>query len=337
MSKSHYYTNVVASIDATKVVADTGHVIKRISTIHAVDSYASLQIKDGLEALVMVLQTHTLNGISEWPESSGCTIVIDTIPNEPSKSRITLQLLNTRYRIVFRSFCDDICSVLALSQNPEEAVRVFHRRLLKWISFLKQRGPDGLSPESQCGLYGELLVLRDVLLPHLDPSVLVPAWRGCKKAQQDFQFRDYAIEVKTTRATIPDRISISSVQQLDTEGIESMVLTLVHVHANESTGESLPGIVADLAGQLPDDTCDLLTAGLQEVGYDNADREIYEKTLYQLLQRKHYEVVDGFPRITREQLADGIRKVRYEVGIDACKSFEIEESEVLKRLEMRQV
>ena len=42
----------------------------------------------------------------------------------------------------------------------------------------------------------------------------------------------------------------------------------------------------------------------------------------------HHEVKDGFPRVLREQLPDGVKKVRYEISIDAARPFRIDEGRV---------
>ena len=178
------------------------------------------------------------------------------------------------------------------------------------------------------GLFGELLILRDLFLPVLEANQVVPAWRGCKKAQQDFQFVDRALEVKTSRATILDRVSISSVQQLDEDGMSPLVLSVVHVHANETSGETLPEMIKSLRAVLSDDALDPFEEGLVEVGYLDEHENKYEKTRYQLNDVIHHEVKDGFPRILREDLPDGVKKVRYEISLDAARNFRIDEKAV---------
>ena len=63
--------------------------------------------------------------------------------------------------------------------------------------------------------------------------------------------------------------------------------------------------------------------GLFEVGYLDAHAELYSETMYQLNDLIHHEVRDGFPRLLRSQVPDGVKKVRYEITIDAARPFEI--------------
>ncbi len=322
------FTTKVSEID---VKGKQGpHQALLISAITVIDARAAVRVSDGLEAIQLTASAASLSRIIEWPSCGGFEVNLEPeTPGSPlSKMNIFIQLTESRFREVFYSLCDDVCSVLTNETSEADAASKIHSRLIKWQSFLKQHQADGLSPEAQVGLFGELLVLRDLFLPVLEANQVVPAWRGCKKAQQDFQFADRALEVKTSRATILDRVSISSVQQLDEDGMAPLVLSVVHVHANETAGETLPEMVKSLRAVLRDDVLDLLDEGLVEVGYLDEHEKKYEKTRYQLNGVIHHEVKDGFPRLLRKNLPDGVKKVRYEISLDAARDFRIDEKAV---------
>ena len=328
------YTAVVDTLTVASVAGS--HVKKRIAEVSVVDAHAAKRVADGLEALILEVETKALTGIKEWPGSQGFEVVAEPTEGGGSGStRIHLQLSGERYREVFRALCGDVCEVMAKASEETEAVRFFHRRLVRWQSFLKKHGPHGLSEEARCGLFGELLVLRDLLLPEIgDGTAAVRAWRGCKKAHQDFQFPDRALEVKTTRATIPDRISVSNVQQLDEDGMERLFLSVVHVHQNETTGETLPEMVDSVRRALTDADRDLLDGGLDEVGFSDAHQDLYSKARYQYIARHHFNVGPSFPRLTRGQIPDGVKRVRYDLSFDACKPFRIDEAALLSELKL---
>ena len=48
-------------------------------------------------------------------------------------------------------------------------------------------------------MIGELLVLESVLLPHMEASAAVTAWRGPLGSPKDFEIGRVAIEVKARR------------------------------------------------------------------------------------------------------------------------------------------
>lgn len=307
----------------------------RISAVSVVDALAAVRISDDLEALRVTVSSESLVKLEEWPECSGFHVKMEPeqAGSPHSDMHLYLQLSDARYRDVFHALCNDICSVLANLTEKENAAKEIHTRLVKWISFLRQHREGGLSPESQVGLFGELLILRDLFLPELSPLVAVSAWRGCKKAQQDFQFPDRAMEVKTSRATTPEKVSISSIQQLDEKDLDPLVLSLVHVHAGESSGESLPDLIAGLRSVMGVAEVDLLNEGLQEVGYLDSHEKKYERQRYQLNGIRHFLVGEGFPRILRENLPDGIKNVTYQISLDAIGDFLLEDAEVKKFVE----
>jgi hypothetical protein len=313
---------------------DGSHVRKRIPEVKALPVYAAKRVADGVEVLIIEVNTRALSGLPEWPRSKGFEVSPEPLtPGPQGRTRVLLQLLATRYRDVFRHFGDDLCKVMSGDNAEQPALQKFHRTLVHWQSFL-QKHPEGLGSEERLGLHGELLILRDLLLPVVPPVVAVKAWRGCKKAHQDFQFPKMALEVKTTRQTIPDSVSISNVQQLDDDDLDPLLLTVVHVHENAATGETLPDLVRTLHARLESEALDLLDSGLQEVGYIDIDahQELYSSTLYKFLTRDFFHVRDDFPRLTRNQIPDGVTGVRYRLSLAACRDFRVEEAAVVASL-----
>jgi hypothetical protein len=67
--------------------------------------------------------------------------------------------------------------------------------------------------------------------------------------------------------------------------------------------------------------CKLFEERLLSAGY--LDRDEYKSFLYSLGEIRQYEVRDGFPRIMRSQLSNGIGSVKYEVELADCQPFEI--------------
>ena len=309
------------------------HARKRIGQITALDAFAGRRVSDNLEALIVECNTSALDRIKEWPRSKGFEVMpIPLSGGHTGKTRLVLQLIEDRFRDVFWALGDILCDEFAGLPHEESAVRCFHDQLVRWQSFLQKHGPDGLSDEARCGLYGELVVLHALLESNIAAEAVVPAWRGCKKASQDFQFLNLAIEVKTTRATVPDRIIVSNVQQLDEHGIDHMFLTLLHMNENEASGETLPQRVDDLRYALPDNQLDEFNAGLEEVGYSDTQRRLYARTRYRLIDQVYFEIKDDFPRITRQQIPEGVKAIRYELNFDACLPYRCESKYVFDLL-----
>ena len=99
---------------------------------------------------------------------------------------------------------------------------------------------------------------------------------------------------------------------------------MVYVDQNESTGKSLPSIVAAIRDLIQEPALDLFNEGLTEVGYLDTHKNIYVKTLYHLKEIISFKVAEGFPRVRRSQILDGVKQVNYQISIDACRPFRVE-------------
>ena len=62
-----------------------------------------------------------------------------------------------------------------------------------------------------------------------------------------------------------------------------------------------------------------------EYGYSEEHRGEYEKSKYSIVAQIIYLVGDDFPRIIETGLITGVSNVRYNVAIDQCDSFQIDE------------
>ncbi len=327
------------ALDGVRIAGMVGPYQGRlVAEISAVEVRAARRVADGLEALQLVVAPGAIVGVVEWPESAGFAVLVYETGIHAGSRRIEiiLQLADARFRDVFLALCEDVCSVLADASEESAAVHAFHSRLMRWQSFLKRHAPEGLSPEAQVGLFGELKVMVDVLMCGGQLAKVLRAWRGCKGAAQDFQFEGWALEVKTSRAAILERVSVSNVQQLDEDALVPLFLTVVHVQASPVAGETLVELVARVRERVGDVGREALDDGLMEVGYLDIHDTLYSGTKYGILEVLHHEVRDGFPRIQREQLPDGVKKVRYDISIDAARGFRVSESAVYTILERMQ-
>jgi hypothetical protein len=319
---SESFTEIVDSFE------DAGQkgifVQKRDSRIEVLDVFAARKIESGLEALLVQAKPSLLPRIEDWPRSEGFHVNIRPSQDKTGAVLVCLELTAREFREVFLSLAEDVCSVLTRESEPREAIRAMLRRLYRWQEFLRKHRPDGLSEEARIGLFGELEVLRSLFLGVLADSRAVSGWRGCRGANQDFQYSAFALEVKTTRAATPDRIHISNVVQLDEDGIDTMFLYLVLAEQNEAAGVSLPAIVAELRSRLDGHALDLFNEGLVEVGYLDTHEPLYAATLYRVREVWPFSVTGEFPRLRREDIPAGIKGVKYQIGIDACKPYLVE-------------
>lgn len=116
-----------------------------------------------------------------------------------------------------------------------------------------------LSEEVMLGLFGELLTLLVILrVPSLtlsEKAVLVGGWQGWRQGR-DFIFGAHAIEVKSTRGAASVH-AFSGLHQLEEQQLENGEFEMLHLlslglQEVSEGGQSLPGLVDDLLGELGD-------------------------------------------------------------------------------------
>lgn len=260
------------------------------------------------------------------PKLNGIDVALERVGADGARLVLTLQ--DREHFEMFRDLCDHLLRSTAGHPNRANAsgLRLVLRRLAGWHDMLRRRRDDLLSAPERIGLAGELLFLRDIILPHMAPADAAASWRGGHRDEQDFAVGHWQFEIKTQLSTADQRLIIASEAQLDTAGSE---LLLCHqgIAASPPAGDAftLNGLVASLsetfaaAGPAAKDVFDL---GLQAWRY--AEHEDYDQPSWVLTDRRLFEVRDGFPRIVPAMLPSGVQRVSYEVLLRDCEPFVVD-------------
>lgn len=104
---------------------------------------------------------------------------------------------------LFAKVVSDIVHLLqSFSDSPEETLyQRFLGRVRGWQEFMRQ-GREGLGPEKELGLVGELRFLNLLLDAGILQFTAVDAWKGPHDGLHDFQIGLGSVEIKSTM--IPD-------------------------------------------------------------------------------------------------------------------------------------
>lgn len=307
----------------TEGVPEGNYVRLRVPGVSACAVYAAKRVKDDLEAIVLELPTSKLPANPDYPRTNGFHVEpLALAKGRSGRTRLLLKLTNLHYRDVFLTLARDVVDKLTDSQNAEEAVSVFVSRLHRWRSFLKRFGPDGLSPEEQRGLFGELYFLREHAVPLVGSDRAVVAWQGPNKEHQDFHFDRGHIEVKTTRAASPHAFHVANVRQLEPPSNGTLAVFFLVLDESGPSQTSLPAMVESIASGLSGQALDTFEELLLEVGYLDVHRSLYERTFYSVRSRRLFEVGNNFPRIREQDIPSGVEGVRFQVACAACTPYE---------------
>jgi hypothetical protein len=204
--------------------------------------------------------------------------------------------------------------------SVDDALAAALERFDQWRHLLQSIAETGLGREGRRGLYGELVVLRDHVLPASGPTAAVAAWTGPTRTSQDFQLPHAAVEVKTGSGGSPQTVVIADERQLDDTGVGQLLLAHVSVDERKGgTGESLNAAVAAVAGALGSADRAGLYDLLVRVGYLSEHRHLYDEPRYTVRGVRFWRVAGDFPRITGADLRPGVGDCRYRistVGLD---------------------
>jgi len=268
----------------------------------------------------------------QLPEFRGFEISSLKFTDEkPDKIMVSLSLNDSAYSEIFSALCEDLFLTGSKEPDHKNMVQYLKERLLQWKQFLDVNGNQGLSPEAQRGLYGELRFLRDVLFQHLDITRAISCWQGPSRKNQDFQVSGTGIEVKTSIAKQHQKISIASEQQLDDTGLKALYIWHLSLHQIHDSGETLPEIIDQIRNQIvlqkgPHHEFELL---LLNAGYIDGHREKYDSSGYADREISIFLVRNQFPRIVENDLKNGVGDIHYSIDLSSCKPFGVNETDFL--------
>ncbi len=236
---------------------------------------------------------------------------------------------------IYEVIIEDIRRNIEDIPSGQNLVPSVSKLLLKWKTFFSQDKILLLSPESQQGLFGELLFLKQLI--SIRGSHALSCWTGYEHETHDFYVDGTAFEIKTTSTKAPYKMHISSEYQLDDKEVDKyLYINFYAFRKSISDGKTLPELVEEL--QLLFIDYPLLQKrfeeGLNKYGYFYGLEDKYG-TRYHIREEQTYNVKDGFPRITKESIDSGISNCTYDISIEAAVPFIISEEDKKHILEGR--
>ena len=246
-------------------------------------------------------------------------------PDESGTQLLAFKLLDSNQRDIFQTLCHDIISAAMQTESETEAVSAALSRTWRWHHLLRGGRGTLLSPEEQKGLLGELFVLERLLLPRMDASSAVMAWRGPLGAPKDFEIARVAIEAKSRRGGAMPSVSITSESQLDESGVDSLFLHVVELDEapmEGNQGATLHDVAERIRERLDSanpGSAAILETRLSAAGYRIEDDYSGHRWLEGATHI--YSVSGDFPRITSAEVRSGVSNVRYSVSLSDCEPF----------------
>ncbi len=237
---------------------------------------------------------------------------------DSSSNYLMVNLTDHKFMEVFYDFCIDLMNAAEEKTTEAEAFLSVYENLGRWHRLLRGER-NRLSPSQVQGLFAELIVLIEFI--HVDPRLAIESWMGPFGSAQDFQFRNSAVEVKSTTGVDSLSVEISSEFQLDIGTYSNIYLLCLCLTMDKVAGRTLSSVVLEVL-ELLDGMTDLVTsflfriraAGVQKIGdYDDLSWSVNEQMIF--------EIAEDFPRLEHSRIPQAISEVTYRLDLQDCSSW----------------
>jgi hypothetical protein len=278
------------------------------------------------EALLVCFGSIVLPKASFYPEGNG--FKVEQITLGDSQKWIALVRQKSANFELFQRMVVDIISILgANSTAPQnQQFQIFLGRIKAWQEFMK-KGGEGLGPEAELGLIGELDFLNSLLEQGLPQQIVLDAWKGPFDGIQDFELGHGAIEIKSTLSPVGFIASIMSLEQLD-DSVRHPLFLCGSRFSVDLNGLNLSQRVNEIRKKLSgvDFALFEFNNALLSAGFFDEHAECYTRTF----SSQGFFIIhinESFPRLIVGNVPFGVCRAKYEVNLDVVKSkrFSIEE------------
>lgn len=312
----------------------SGILFKRYAASVLPDIYVALRAPENIRCLAAHIVKENAPDVQNWNKLKDIKVEILNDDRNPVKSYLLILILNQQHKDIFSVLCEDLLNQVTSILDEKVLIKELLNRLAKWQTLFERLGQQGLTAEVQRGLFGELYFLRLFLNNSTDKNYCINSWQVPSNTVQDFHYGNWAVEVKTTHGNNHQKIQISSERQLDSSVVSNIFLFHLSLDVRNNHGDTLNDLVEWVETYLRNDVIELNSFRLKlfEVGYFDIHKPIYQDTGYNIRQEIIYKVEGEFPRITENEIRNGVGDVKYSIVISDCLSFVRTETELFQNI-----
>lgn len=223
---------------------------------------------------------------------------------------IVLSLLDSSMLDTFCVFANDIVDITRMAIDDKNGYQIIANRYYAWRKMFN-RNSHLLDENEIMGLIGELLFLRDFIMPAYGTAKGLSSWSGQEKTKKDFSVEDTWYEIKTIHYG-KDSVRISSLEQLDSVVDGHLVVYQLERMSTAFSGITLNSLCQEILSCLTsNETKDIFLEKLSNAGYTFESE--YNEFVFDEKQIEKYSVGKDFPKLMRDKLPDAITKVQYDL------------------------
>lgn len=233
-----------------------------------------------------------------------------------NKWLLTFVLEDPSFDRLFDKFCREVLEKTAeledITRGPDEV-------LLEFSEWKNMFSLETINKEDIQGVIGELLFLKDYLIPTYGESKSMKSWTRVNYGKQDFMMDDTWYEVKSTKVG-SERVIISSVEQLDNSKQGHLAIVVLQSSTSVSGSSfNLNTLYEQIMSELKEPSSkQMLKNALKK--YQIPD-ERYDELIFEEMGIESYAVSESFPRMKKANIPMGIRIPSYEIMIATIEPF----------------
>lgn len=303
-----------------------------IETVGSCALRAGRGFPDNCEALLVGFPSSKVPVAENLPCGQGFSL----IRLEPNGDRTAWLALTRNPHGSLELFASMIADVVRAMESAPDAdeqrlLRILLGRIRAWQEFMR-KGAQGLNPEAEIGLIGELVLLRAIVHAGMPHALAIESWVGPLGGVQDFEIGAGALEVKTTLSPVGFPAKIGSLEQLDDSARQPLFVAGARLRQTEG-GQKLPEFVEAMRQSVGGDNeaTRVLSERLLAAGYFDAHADRYPRC-FALVDIRVVEVAGGYPRLTPGTVPAGIMRAMYEIDLDKAPGDNVGVEGALKKL-----
>lgn len=289
---------------------------KRVGTPHHVAWYVGFDEKSRYSLFCIV---------DKKPPYISSIKLIDVFVGQrkDGKYGITFSLNDAEYLSVFSHFCEDMIEYSRKAQGADAADIICSRYII-WVKGFTKTGGERLSFEEIKGLIGELLFLKQKMIPRYGQEKALESWCGIEKTDQDFVCDNTWYEVKST-VTGANDVKISSVEQLDVDREGHLAVVYLDKTSEGDAERCTLNSVSELVIESFDSELskEKIKERLLRFGYYAS--EIYDQIGFRFNGMDQYLVGEKFPCLRKKNIPVSVNDVTYDLSLPAIETFKEEE------------
>lgn len=221
----------------------------------------------------------------------------------------------------FCTFCQDLLESVRVTNDDETAYHTLRSRYYSWRQLFR---PDNarMNESEIMGLIGELLFLKDYMIPNRGIDVALDSWIGPEKTHKDFSDQQDWFEIKTVSFG-KESVRISSIEQLDSDVEGTLVVYELEKMSPSYEGIKLNQLVNNIIALLTNSSQrETFIAKLQLYNFDFSNE--YDAIVFALRNRNMYSVdTENFPRLHRTMLPEAISRAQYDLLLTEIEPFKL--------------